>query len=142
MQSAWFRSNFLIILKCVQLKEAGPNFFVEPILQKVWIIWFPLLYFNFKSFMDPIFSSFTRLQCILHDSGVLFSEIWNFYKLKRGELISWENQFCRKGEIFGLPFCISILKVLRTQFLRHSLDFNAFCLIQGYLSQTFGISTN
>ena len=141
MQSAWFRSTFLIILKCVQIKEAGPNFFGEPILQKVWIIWFPLLYFNFKSFMDPIFSSFTRLQCILHDSGVLFSEIWNFYKLKRGELISWENQFCRKGEIFGLPFCISILKVLRTQFLRHSLDFNAFCLIQGYFSQTFGIYT-
>ena len=142
MQSAWFRSTFLIILKCVQIKEAGPNFFGEPILQKVWIIWFPLLYFNFKSFMDPIFSSFTRLQCILHDSGVLFSEIWNFYKLKRGELISWENQFCRKGEIFGIPFCISILKVLRTQFLRHSLDFNAFCLIQGYFSRTSGIFKN
>ena len=66
----------------------------------------PLLYFNFKSFMDPNSSSFIRFQCILHDSGVLFSESWNFYKLKRGDLISGGNQFCRKSELFGPPFLL------------------------------------
>ena len=204
MHSAWFRSTFLRVLKFLQIKEGAPNFWGEPILQKVWISSSPLLYFNYKTFLYPISSSFIRFQCILHDSGVLFSEPWNFYKLKRGDLISGGNQFCRKSELFGPPllyfnfksfmdpnsssfirfqcilydwgvlfseswnfyklkkvdlisggnqFCrkselfgptfgISILKVLSTQFLRHSLDFNAFCLIQEYFSQSFEICTN
>ena len=68
---------------------------MEPLLQKVWIIWSPLLYFNFKSFLNPNSWSFIRFQCILHDSGVLFSESWKFYKLKRGDLISGCKQFRR-----------------------------------------------
>ena len=40
------------------------------------------------------------------------------------------------------PFCISILKILRTQILRYSLRFNAFYKIQGYVSDTFEICTN
>ena len=142
MHSAWFRSTFFRVLKFLQIKEGGPSFWWEPILQKVWIIWSPLLHFNFKSSKYPISSSFIRFQCILHDSGVLFSESWNFYKLKRGDLISVGNQFCRMSELFGPPFCISILKVLWTQFLCHSLDFNAFCMIQEYFSQSLEISTN
>ena len=46
-----------------------------------------------------------------------------------GDLISGGNQFCRKSELFGAPFCISILGVLWTKILRHSLDFKAFCMI-------------
>ena len=134
MHSSWFRSTFLRVLKFLQIKEGGPNFWVEPILQNVWIIWSPLLYFNFKSFLDPNSSSFIRFQSILHEWGRLFSESWNFYKLKRGDLISGRNQFCRKSELFDPPFCISILKVLRTQILRHSLDMNAFWMIQEYFS--------
>ena len=83
----------------------------EPIFQNVWIICSPLLYFNLKSPTDPTSSSFIRFQSIMHESGRLFSESWNFYKLKRGDLISGGNQFCRMSELFGLPFCISILKV-------------------------------
>ena len=115
MHSAWFRSTFLRVLKFLQIKEGGPNFWGEPILQKVWIIWSPLLYFNFKVFMDPNSSSFIRSQCILHHRGVLFSESWNFYKLKRGDVISGGNWFCRKSQLFGRAFCISILKDLWTQ---------------------------
>ena len=111
-------------------------------LRKVWIMWWPLLYFNFKSFMEPNHSSLIRFQWILHNWGVLFSESRNFYKLKRGDLISWGNQFCRMSELFGPPFCISILKVLWTQIHRHSLDFNAFCMIQEYFFQSLEISTN
>ena len=97
----------------------------EPILQKVSLIWSPYLYFNFKSFMDQNSSSFIRFQSILHDL-----EFWNFCKLNLGDLISRGNQFRRKSELFGPPFCISNLKVWLTQFLRHSLDFNVFCLIR------------
>ena len=70
----------------------------KPILQNNWIasierasflgsgvlfppnIWSPLLQFNFKSFIDSNSFSFIRFQCILHGSGKLFSESWNFYK--------------------------------------------------------------
>ena len=142
MHSAWFRSTFLRVLKFLQIKEGGPNFWGEPILQKGWIIWSSLLYFNFKSFVGPNSSSFTRFQCILDDSAVLFSESWNFFKLNRGDLISGGNQFCRKSELFGLPFSIWILTVLWTRIHRHSLDLNAFCMIQEYFSQSLEISTN
>ena len=125
-----------------KLKRGGPNFWGEPILQKIWIIWSPLLYFNFISFMDPNSSSFIRFQCFLHDLGVLFSESWNFYKVKRGDIILRGNRFFRKTELFGPPLSILILKVLWTQIHRHSLDFNAFCMIQEYLSQSIEISTN
>ena len=130
MHSAWFRSTFLRVLKFLQIKEGGPNFWGEPILQNVWIIWSPLLYFNFKSFLDPNSSSFIRFQSILHEWGRLFSESSNFYKLKRGDLISGGSQFWRMSELFGALFYISILKVLSTEFLRHSLDFIAFYMIQ------------
>ena len=173
MHSSWFRSTFLRVLKFLQIKEGGPNFWVEPILQKVWIIWSPILYFNFKSFNQGNFFSFIRFQWILHDSGVLFSEWSSFYKwitrganfqgepilqnvwiiwspllyfnfktfldpnslpfvrfqyflhdsgvlfseysklckLKREDLISGGSQFCGKSELFGPPFYISIFKV-------------------------------
>ena len=133
---------FYRVLKFLQIKEVGCNFWDEPILQKVWIIWFPLLYFIFKNFMDQISSSYIRLQCILQDSVVLFSESWNFFKLKRGHLISWVNRFCRKSKLFGPPFCISIFKILWAKIHRHLLDFNAFCMIQEYFCQSLQISTN
>ena len=103
MYSAWFTSTFLRVLKCLQIKERGPNFWGEPILQKVSIIWSPFLYLNFKNFMGPNWLSFIRFQCILHDSGVLFSESWYVYKSKRVDLTSWGNQFWRKSELFNSP---------------------------------------
>ena len=60
----------------------------------------------------------------------------------KGDQISAENQFCRKSELFGPTFCISILKVLTTQILHHSLYFNALCMIQEYFCQTLEISTD
>ena len=140
--SALFRSTFLRLLKFVQIKDGETNFWWEPILQNVWIILSPLLFLNFKSFLDPKSLSFLRFQSILHESGRLFSKSWNFYKLKRGDLISGGNQFCRMSELFRPHFCISILKAFETQILCHLLAFNAFCMIQQYLSQGFEISTN
>ena len=103
MYSAWFRSTFLRALKFLEIKERGPNFLGEPILQNVWIIWSPLLYLNLKSFSGPNSSPFIRFQCILYDSGVFLSGFPNLYKLKRGDLISGRNEFCRMSELFGPP---------------------------------------
>ena len=133
---------FLRVLKFLQIKEGGANFWWEPILQKVLIISSTLLYLNFKSFTDWNSSSLIRYQCLLHDSGVLFSECWNFYKLKWRQLIYGGNQFCTKSELFGPSFCIWILKVLKTQIVSHSLDFSPFCMIREYVSQSLEISTN
>ena len=63
----------------------------------------------------------------------------NFYKLKRGDLISRGNQFCGMSELFGPLFCISILKVLQTEIIRHSLHFSALSMIQKKFSRSLGI---
>ena len=142
MHLVWFRITSLRVLKFLQIKEWGANFLVDPILENVWIIWSPLLYFNFKSFLDLNSSSFIRFQCIWYDSGLHLSGFPNLYKLKRGDLIPGGHQFCRMSELFGHHFCISILKVFQTQTLCCSLHFNVFCKIQDYFSQSLELSRN
>ena len=110
MYFAWFRRTFLRVLKLLQIKKGGPNFWEEPILQNVWIIWFPLLFFNFKSFLDPNSLSFIKFQSIMHELGRLFSECWNFYKLRRGGPNFWGKPIWRMSELLGPPFCFSIFK--------------------------------
>ena len=73
--------------------------FSSTFVQNGSIIWFPLLYFNFRSLKDPNSSSFIRFQSILHDSAVLFSASWNFLKLKRGDLISWREPILQNSWI-------------------------------------------
>ena len=116
-------------LKRGEVISGGTQFY-----RKSELFGLPLLYFNFKSLMDPNSSSFITFQCILHDWVVLFSGSLNFYKLKRADLISWGSHPCRKSELFGPPFSISILKVLWSKIIYHSLYFNAFCMIQEYFS--------
>ena len=99
MYSAWFRSTFFRVFKFLQIKEGWLNLWMEPILWKVWVIWSPLLYLNFKCFTDPNSSSCSRFQCILHDSWVLLSESWNFYKLKKGDLISGGTNFTESTKL-------------------------------------------
>ena len=135
MHFVWCSSTSFRLYKFVQTKEVGPNFWGEPILQNVWINWSLFWYFNFKSFLDPNSSPFISFQCILYDSGVLPSGSSNFFKLKEGKLIPGGNQFCRMCELFRPPFCISILKVLWTQNLSHSLDFSHFCMNHAGFSQ-------
>ena len=126
-----------------QLERGRPNFWwVEAIQQKDWVIWASFQYLNFKSFKDPDPLSFLRFPCILHNSGVHFSKSWNFFKLKRRDLISGRDQFCRKSELFDPPFCISILKISGTKILFHSLDFNAFFTAQKSFCQVSEISAN
>ena len=86
---------------------------------------------------EPNSSFSIRFQCILHDPELLFPEFSNFYKLKRGVLISGGNQLCRTAELFGSAFCLSVLKVSITQFLRHSLDFNASVWFRSFFLRGF-----
>ena len=137
MHSTWFRSTFLRVFKFLQIKEVGPNFGGNQFCRISRIIWSALSYFNFKSFLDPNSLSFITFHCILHDARVIFSESSNLHKLKRGDLNSRGDQFCRKSELFDPPFCISILKILWTQILCHSLDFNAFWMIWKYFLRVF-----
>ena len=57
----------------------------------------PLLYFNFKSFNNPDYFSFIRLQRLLDDSGVPFLVFSNFHKLKGEDLISWGESILQNG---------------------------------------------
>ena len=75
----------------------------EPILQNSWIIWSPLLYFNFGSLKDPHCLSFIRFQCVVHDAIVLFSGFWNFFKWKRGDLISRGEAILQNSCIIWSP---------------------------------------
>ena len=131
MDSAWFRSTFLRVYKFLQIKEGDLNSRVNNFCRKSELFGRPfcisilrVFYFQIHSYSLD-FNTF----CIIKEN---FSQSWNFNKLKRGDLISVGNQFCRKSELFGLPFCISFLNTLWTQIHNHSLDFNAFCMIQEY----------
>ena len=117
MQSSCLRSTFLRVLNILQIKNEGTNFWGQPILEKVWIIWFRFLYLTFKSFKNLNSSSFIRFQYILYDSVGILSDFSNFFKLKREDLIFWGNQFCRKSELFGPPFSVSMTKVSCTEVL-------------------------
>ena len=125
MHPEWFRSTFLRVAKFLQIKEVGHNFLGEPILQNVLIIWCPLLYLNFKRFLDTNFLSFIRCQCILQDSGVLLSEIWIFDKLTTGDPISKGEPILENVSIIWSLLLYFNLKCFWTQFLRPSLNFNA-----------------
>ena len=139
MHYTWLTVIFSVFGNFFKLKRGNLISWGEPILQNGWIIWSPLLYFNFRSLKDPNSLSFIRFQCILHDSAVLFSGFWNFLKLKRGDLISWGEPILQNGWIIWFPSYISILEVWRTQILCHSLDFNLFYIIEQYFSQVFEV---
>ena len=104
---------FSVFLNFLKLKRGDLISWGEPILQNGWIIWSPLLYFNFKNLRDPNSSSSSRFQCILHDSAVLFSVFSNFLKLKRGDLISWGEPILQNGWIIFSPLVYFNSKNLR-----------------------------
>ena len=137
-----------VFWNCLKFK-LGPKFLGrggKPILQNKWIYisvfktWRMQVLHHLIS-MHSVFLAIyvVRFQYILCSSfksnfTAFSSLIYNLLKLKRGPWFPGKNQFWRTLELFGPLFCISILKVLRTQILRHSLDFNEFCMIQEQFS--------
>ena len=106
MYSAWLMSTFRRVLKSLEIKEERPNFYisgrgyltfgVNQLCRISELFGPPLLYFHLKSSTDQNFPSFIRFQSFLHESEVLFSKSWNFYKLKRRDLISWRTNFAER----------------------------------------------
>ena len=129
------RIAFTDFWKFLQIEKGDLISGGEPILQKVCIIWSPFQYFTFKSFMNPNSSSFVRAQ------KKVFSDFWNFYKLKRGHLIS-RGSNSEESLIYLVPRSVFQFQFSKIEILCCSLDFNAFCMIQEYLSQILEISTN
>ena len=103
-----------------------------------------IFYMIQSTYFSPVFWN-----CLRFKRGPNFQG-WSGKPILQNNWITWievawflgRNQLSRTAELFAPPFCISILKLSRTQNLCHSLDFNASCIIQEYLSQAFGISTN
>ena len=83
--------------------KRSPHFWGEPILRKAWIIWSPLPYSNFKSFKHLYSLSSTRYQYSLYDSGVPFSDFWNFCKLRMVGVISGRELILHKVWIIWSP---------------------------------------
>ena len=142
MHSTWFSSTFVSFLKFSQIKEGDLVFWGNhfcrpaellgpPFCISIWEIWGTQILGH-----SVDFNAFYLIQQYF---GSVFL---NFLKLKRGDLISWGNQFCRTAESFGPPFCILIWEIWGTQILRHSVDFNAFYMIQQYFCQFFKIFSN
>ena len=111
--SVWFRSTFLRRFKFPKIIEGDQIYWggTNPAERLNCLVAPPHLYFNFRSFKGPNYSSFIRFHCILHHSRLIFAEPWNIYKLKRGNLISWGEPVLQNDWIIWTPFCISILKV-------------------------------
>ena len=133
---------FTIFSNCFKLKRGDLISWWEPILQKGWIIWSYLLYSNFRNLKHSNSLSFIRFQWVLHDSPVLVSIFWNFFKLKRGDLISCVEPILQNARIIWIHFCISIPEIWNIQILCHSLHFNGFQLIHQCICQIFEISSN
>ena len=137
MHSAWLRSTFLRVLKFLYIKEgdliSGGNQFCR----MSQLFGSPFCILILKA-LSTISSPFVRFQCILHDSGVLFSEYWNFYKLKRGDLISAGNQFYRMSN-----YLVPLLYFNFKSFLDpNSLSFIVFQCILHYSGVLFSESSN
>ena len=133
MHSGWFRKNFLRVFKFLQIKDGGPNFWGEQMLQKDWIIWSPSLYKTFKSIKNQKSASVTRFQCILHHSEVPFEKfkrddlVWlrrnflrvlKFLQIKEGRCNLRGEQILQNGPVRGSPVLHFNLKISETQNLR------------------------
>ena len=103
----WFLHDsallFSVIWNFLKSKRGDLISWAEPILQNDWIIWSPLLYFNYRNWRDPNSLPLIRFQCMLHDSAVLFSGLWNFLKLKREDLVSWGEPILQNSWIIWSP---------------------------------------
>ena len=87
----------------LKLKRGDRISWWKPILQNGWIIWSPLLYFNFRKLKHPNSLSFIRFEWVLHDTPALFSIFWNFLKLKRRDPISSVEPILQNSWIICSP---------------------------------------
>ena len=143
MHSTRFNSTFHRFSKFQQIKEGGPNILGRgPILQNGWIIWSPLLYFNFTSLKGPSPSSFIRFQCIVLDSAALFTTFENFFKLNRGDLISWGQPILQSDWIIWSHLLYFNFKNFKDPKSSSFARFQCIVLDPEHVSPIFKISSN
>ena len=128
MHSVWFRGTFPRVLKLPQLKQG------EPILKNDWIICSPFCISISKVSQTEVLRQSLDFNASCRFRST-FLRLLKFPQINEGGANYCQNQFCRTDELLTLPFCLSILKVPGNQFLRHSLDFSGFCMIQKYFFQ-------
>ena len=139
MRCPWFRKSFLRVLEFLEVKVGGNKFPEATNFAEFWIICSPLLYFNLKSFMDRNCPSLIRFQSSQQESGVFFSESWNFYRLKRGGPNIWGEPILQNVWVIWSPL---LYFNFQTFLDPNSLSFisQAFCMIQEYFSVSLEIS--
>ena len=86
----------------------------------------PTSAFQLSKFQGPKLSVILSIWMSSSSFTSIFLRVLKFIQIKNGGSNFWGvNLFCRTTELFGPYFCILILKVLKTQVLLHSLEFNA-----------------
>ena len=129
MHFAWFRSNFLRVLKFLEIKHWVPISWETNFGE--YLNYLVLLsVFQSQTFYGPKFFVIHYISRYSAWFRSIYLRVLNFLEIKEGGAKSGGNHFCRMSELFRPRFCISMLKVLWTQVLRHSLHFNEFCMIQ------------
>ena len=131
IQSTYFSPVFWNSLRF----KRGPNFQGwggKPIFQNNWIAsiegaWFllepstseeqltylvPLVYFNFKTFKDPIVSPFIRFPCV-YDSEDFFVRLFKFLQIKQGGPNFWGRVYSAGKNFTGRINPALILPVKR-----------------------------
>ena len=101
--------HFSVFQNFLKLKRVDLIFRGKTILHNSWATCSCILYFNFKNLKQPNSLSFFRFQWTLHDSAILFSVFWNFFKLKWDDLTYWGEPIPQNSRIIWSPFCVSIL---------------------------------
>ena len=106
MYSTWFRSTFRRVLKFLHIKERNQIFGWNQFCRKSELFARPPL-----PPPDPlciailnVLWTHTLRHSLDFNASRINQEYFSqriFYKLKRGDLISWGKQFCRKSELFG-----------------------------------------
>ena len=116
MYSTRLSSTFSVFKNFLKWKSGDLIPWGEPILQNGWIIWSPLLCFYIRNLKHPNSSSFITFQCMLHDLAALLWVFKTFLKLKKGNLLSWEEPILQNHWVVWSPFCLSILQIRRPKF--------------------------
>ena len=133
---------FSHIFKISSNSRGGPNFLERTNSAEQLNIWSPFCISILRIWRTQILGhslDFQEFYMIQQPFSRIFKISSN---LGGGTYFLWGNQFCRTVELFGPPFCISLLRILWNQILRHSLYFNQFYIIQQFPSHIFKISSN
>ena len=141
MHFAWFRSTSLRNFKFVQIK-VGELISWGNQFCRISELFGPLFCFLILKFFRS--ESFVIDSISVHSAWIrkAFFIVLKFLQIKEGGSNFLGEPLSRNVWIIWSPFCISILRVLWTEILRHSLDFSPFFTNEEDFSQSLEICRN